>query len=266
MDYKSIAVTIEERVGLIEMIRADEGNPLEPEGSEREMYHALSDMQQDRDVRAVVLTGSGDVFSRGGHKAAIRVDPAEMGGFSLGERLAYGYSYGIFWEYVPEYRKPIIAAVNGLAADGAWELALLCDLIIASESATFHMNHFDMGINPCQGTCHYLASVLGKHRAMDLVLNAKALTARECLDLGLVNRVVSDGDSVRAALEMAKGLAARPPLTVALTKRLISRASGIHESHDLERTVAYFLRMTEDSQAASRAWASDSPAPEYLGR
>jgi enoyl-CoA hydratase len=265
-EYTSIAVSVQGQIGVIEMIRPEEGNPLEPEGSEREMHDAMSRFQRDRQVRVVVLTGSGDVFSRGGHKTPIKVDPAEMGGFSLGERLAYGYSYGVFWEYLPEYRKPVIAAVNGLAADGAWELALLCDLIVASESAVFHMNHFDMGINPCQGTCHYLSTALGKHRAMDLVLNAKSMTARECLEVGLVNLVVPDGQCLSAAIEMAGGIAQRPPLAVALTKRLISRAAGVHENHDLERTVAYFLRTTEDSQAASRAWATDAPAPEYFGR
>jgi enoyl-CoA hydratase len=240
-------------VGLIRMTRPADGNPLSPEGSEREMQDALMAFQVDRGLRAVVLTGSDGVFSRGN---VPRNDPQVHGGRSLGERFAFGYTRGNFWYWLPEFRKILIAAVNGDCADGAWELATLCDIVVAAESAQFSMNHLDMGVNPCHASCHYLARALGKHRAMDLVLNARTLEARQCLSLGLVNYVVPDAECLSFAQDLGRRIANRPPVAAAVTKRLVASGAADPAEQDLERAVAFFLRTTSETQTAASRWAT----------
>jgi enoyl-CoA hydratase/carnithine racemase len=256
--YSEISVRSAGPVGVITMTESALGNPLAPEGSEREIQDALMAFQADRDIRSVVLTGTGDVFSLGN---VPRNDPEVHGGRSLGERFAFGYSRGNFWYWLPEFRKLLIAAVNGRCEDGAWELALMCDLIVAADSASFSMNHLDMGVNPCHTTCHYLTRALGKHRAMDVVLNARTLDAARCLSLGLVNYVVADGDCLAFAEALGRRLSARPPVTTAATMRLIAGSGGLPAEQDLERAVAFFLRTTEETRQAAEAYGLANPRP-----
>ena len=266
-DYTSIAVSVQGRVGVIEMIRPEEGNPLEPEGSEREMHDALSRFQRDREIRVVVLTGSGEVFSRGGHKTPIRVDPAEMGGFSLGERLAYGYSYGVFWEYLPEYRKPIIAAVNGLAFGGGCELVESTHIAFAADTATFSKAEINIGIIPTFGGTQRLPRNVGRKAAIELVLSGRTFDAAEAAQLGLVNRVVPGANLLGAALTFARELASKPPLTIAAALTAIHRGMDAAIDDGLAIEEAAFARIvaTHDAREGVAAFL-EKRSPSFVGR
>jgi enoyl-CoA hydratase/carnithine racemase len=265
VDYQDIEVSQDDHVGLIRLNRPDQENALEPEGSEREMFAALEQFRSDPVIRVVVLTGTGDVFSRGGVRQPIDPDPVPPT-LSFGQRLAYGYSYGRFWDYLPEYKKPIIAAVNGYCADGGWDLVMLCDIVLAADSAKFHMNHIDMGIFPCHTTAHLLMQVVGKYRAMDIILNGRTLSAHDCLEAGLVNKVVSEAELQAQAMAAANELATRPPLTVSLTKQVLVNGLRLREIHAYELAIAHFLRTTQDTVDASRAWAAEEGLPKFHNR
>ena len=265
MQYQDITVSDDAHVGVIRLSREDTENALVPEGSEREMHDVLERFRNDHEIRVVVITGTGTVFSRGGGPHAIEPRP-EPPVPSLAQRLAYGYSYGKFWDYFPEYKKPVVAGVNGYCADGAWDLAMLCDLVVAAESARFHMNHVDMGIFPCHRSAHLLVQAVGKFRAADIIYNGRCLSAGECLELGLVNRVVPDDQLEDVTMHVAKELASRPPLVVSLTKQALVHGMRLHEAHAYETALAFFLRTTDDTVGASRAWAAGTAGPEFTNR
>jgi enoyl-CoA hydratase/carnithine racemase len=266
-EYRTIVTSVEGPLGIIEMNQPEKMNPLNPETSEREMNQALLEFHADRAVRVVILTGRGRGFCAGAdlkenHRSAD--DPDEESAY--GRRLFYGYDYGLFWDTLHHYRKPLVAAVNGYALGGGWELAHLCDWIVADESAKFGAVEINVGQNPFAMTPTYLTKMLGKHRAIDLMVNATIVTADECLAAGMVNAVVPDGQCLAAARELALKIAARPPLTVAAIKQLVVKAAAADQDHQLERALAYFLKTTDDARAAWQATAAKQPLPEFQGR
>jgi enoyl-CoA hydratase len=267
VDYETLVVTTKDRIAVIELNQPDRLNPLDPLSSEGELTDALTRLSHDPDVWVAVLTGRGRAFSVG---ADLRNKPTPRSDWdatsTMPQRLAYDYSYGLVWKTLYEFNKPIIAAVNGYALGGGWELAHLCDFIVAADNAVFGAIEVELGLNPFAMSTNYLPKMVGKHLAMDLVLNARRLTAQECLDLHLVNKVVPKDELMDAAMALAGELAARPPLTMALAKRLIHRAMKVDEDYELERAFAYLLRSTDDTKAAWAAAVDRSGTPEYTGR
>src|SRR5438270_6881509 len=162
-------------------------------------------MRVNPDVRVVILTGRGrgfcvgrDLRSGGG--------PSDYDGLSShkAQHLAYGYAFGrTLWDTVHDFPKPLIAAVNGWALGGGWELAHLCDWIIAAETAVFGAVEIDVGLPPFAGTCTYLTRIVGKHLAMDLIVRGRKITAQEALELHLVNEVVPIDALTSSALALA---------------------------------------------------------------
>jgi enoyl-CoA hydratase len=240
---------------------------LDPLSSEGELTDCFTTLAHEPDVWVAVLTGRGRAFSVG---ADLRNKPQPKTEYdantTMPQRLAYDYSYGLMWKALLNFPKPIIAAVNGYALGGGWELAHLCDLIVAAESAKFGAIEVELGLPPFAMTTNYLPKMVGKHLAMDMVLNARRLTAKECLDFHLVNKVVPDAELMTEAMSLAQEIAARPPLTMALAKRLIHRAMDVDADYELERAFAYLLRSTEDTKAAWAAAVDRQPPPPYQGR
>jgi enoyl-CoA hydratase/carnithine racemase len=267
-EFETIVVTHQENgVSLLELNNPDHLNPLDPLSTEGEITQALHELEHEPTVRVVVITGRGRAFSAG---AYLREKPKPATDYdakaTMPQRLAYDYSYGLMWKALLAFKKPLIAAVNGYCLGGGWELAHMCDLIVANESAVFGAVEIELGVNPFATTTNYLPKMIGKHRAMDLILNGRKINAQEALDLGLVNKVVPDDELITAAFEMADELAARPPLTMALTRRLVHRAMAVDEDYELERAYAYLLRSTDDTKAAWASVAERKPTPAYEGR
>jgi enoyl-CoA hydratase/carnithine racemase len=243
-----VVLSLDGDVALIELNDPDHRNALEVKTIEPDLSTTLEWCRVSPAVKAVVLTGRGPSFCAGAYLGEPRParSPFDAARTSP-ERLAYGWSFGDLWQTLHDFPKPIVAAVRGYAIGGGWKLAFLCDLIVAGESAVLGSAEMKLGLTPSPTTTRYLVQTLGKHRALELYLGSGRLTARESRDLGLVNRVVPDDDCLDEAMRLAKEVAALPPLTVALTKRLVSRAADLDGDYDLDRAYATYLRTAEAS-------------------
>jgi enoyl-CoA hydratase/carnithine racemase len=218
-------------------------------------------------VRCVIITGRGRAFCAG---ADIR-PTYHFGGhdeldWSRGQRLAYKYAFGNMWETLHHFAKPTIAAVNGYALGGGWEVAHMCDFVLASDNAVFSPLEIEVGQIPFANSLPYLARMIGKHRAMDMAINARRISAQEALDLGLVNQVTTPEELMPAARALADEICSRPPITVAAIKQIINKSMDTMEHYELERAWAYFLQTTEDLQNARAAWAKREQRPEFEAR
>jgi enoyl-CoA hydratase len=255
-------------VGLIELNDPDRRNPSDPRTSLAELNDALLDFGSDREIRAVVLHGRGESFCAGanlGERRPARYPQDDEQ--SAAERLAYGYAYGQMWDVLHNFKKPLVAAVRGHCYGGGWELAHACDLIVAGQSARFGALEITVGLIPFATATNYLPKMIGKHRAMDLVLNGRVIEAEQAFEWGLVNTVVPDDKCLEHAMELAAELAARPPIAVAFARQLIKRTMAVTENYDLERAYGHFLLMTEDAEIARAAkLAGTEEPPEFLGR
>ncbi|MCX4095609.1 enoyl-CoA hydratase/isomerase family protein [Nocardia sp. alder85J] len=268
--FETIVVSTEGAVGLIELNDPERMNPTDATTTLAEIDEALLAFGRDRTTRAVVLFGRGRAFSAGANLGVHR--PARYpqdGQDSSPSRLAYGYAYGQIWETLHNFKKPLVAAVNGWCLGGGWELAHSCDLVIAGDSARFGAVEMNVGLIPFAGSAVYLPRMIGKHRAMDMILNARRIDAETALGLGLVNEVVPAAQTFERAKEVATELAQRPPIAVSFARELVKKAMAVDEFYDLERAYGYYLQTTED-YAVARAHAAqrepDAPAPQYQGK
>jgi enoyl-CoA hydratase len=171
------------------------------------------------------------------------------------------------WARFRSLRKPVIAAVSGYALGGGCELALMCDLVIASETAQFGQPEVKIGIIPgAGGTQRWLRSA-GKVRAMEAVLTGEPLRAVEAERIGLVNRVVPSGAQLDEALRLANLIAGRPPLAVRLAKEAVNHAMevGLSAGLEFERKLFYLLFASEDKAEGMRAFLEKRPA-RFSGR
>jgi len=164
-------------------------------------------------------------------------------------------------------RTPLVAAVSGYALGGGCELALACDMIVASESAEFGQPEILLGIIPGGGGTQRLARVMGKQRAMELVLTGRRIDAAEAHRLGIVNQVAPRKEWLDAALELATVIASRPPLAVRLGKQAVLAADETPLSAGLEseRRLFELAMATEDRVEGMKAFVEKRP-PEFRGR
>jgi enoyl-CoA hydratase len=171
------------------------------------------------------------------------------------------------WDRLRKLKKPLIAAVSGFCLGGGCELAMACDLIVASESARFGQPEINLGVMPGAGGTQRLTRAVGKALAMEMVLNARLLTADEALRFGLVNRVVPVEVYLDEALALAQSIAARAPLALRLAKEAVNNAFETYLADGLrdERRAFYFLFATEDQKEGMQAFTEKRQA-EWKGR
>ena len=220
---------------------------------------AFDALDADPACRAIVLTGEGDrAFAAG---ADIR-ELARQTSVSLlvEDRFAV-------WDRIGAVRKPLIAAVRGFALGGGCELALACDLIVASDSARFGQPEITIGVMPGAGGTQRLPRAIGKVRAMELVLTGRQITAAEAFDQGIVNRVVPPEAVVAEALRFGAEIAAQPPVAVLAAKQAVKLADELPLSAGLqhERRAFFALFATEDQTEGMAAFA-EKRRPEWKGR
>jgi enoyl-CoA hydratase len=249
-------------IGLIEM---NEPERLNPQGlNEIHITYCLQEMQIDPDIRAVILTGRGRAFCAGGDfhppNGAGGMDDQ---GWPNAQRLAYKFAYGNMWETLNGFGKPLIAAVNGYCLGGGWELAHMCDMIVAADDAVFGAAEIDSGLIPQATGCEYLTKMIGYHRAMELTLTGRKIGAEEAHALGLVNRVVPRDQLMKEARALADEIAARPPITVAAIRQLNKKALDRMAHYELERAWGYYLRTTNDQLTARDALVNKQPRPAF---
>lgn len=224
MSEKSVTYAVEGRVATITLNRPDRLNAFDHAMAE-EIWRAVEAAGQDPGVRAVILTGAGRAFCAGGDvkgfAQALETNPGEyVKALAARDHAAVSAIFRL--------PKPTIAAVNGYASGGGIGLALACDLIVAGEGARFDMAYARIGASPDGGSTYFLPRLIGPRRAMELALCAGALDAAEALRLGLINRVVPDGQVLSAASEWAEKLARGPAFALAKAKELIGQS--LHES------------------------------------
>jgi enoyl-CoA hydratase/carnithine racemase len=244
-------------VGIARLNRPDARNALSPELME-ELATLVEGWDEDPEVRCVVIAGSEEVFAAG-------ADIAAMAERSFHDVLTSQAAR--FWPRLAAVRIPLAAAVSGFALGGGCELALLCDMIVASETAELGQPEILLGIIPGGGGTQRLARVMGKQRAMELVLTGRRIGAEEAFALGLVNQVASRKDWLDKAIGLAEVVARRPPLAVRLAKQAVLAAeeTPLTAGLDQERRLYELAMATEDRVEGMRAFL-DKRKPEFQGR
>jgi enoyl-CoA hydratase/carnithine racemase len=222
-----------------------------------ELATALEGFDGDPNVRCVVIAGSDEVFAGGADIKAL----AER---SFDEALYHPAAS--FWRRVAAVKTPMIAAVSGWALGGGFELALACDLIVASETAEFGQPEITLGIIPGGGGTQRLARVLGKQRTMDLVLTGRRIDAVKAHDGGLVNVVTSKKKWLEEALELAQRIAKRPPIATRLAKQAIIAAdeTSLSAGLEMERRLYELAMATEDRVEGMQAFI-EKRKPDFKG-
>jgi len=246
MGYEHILVEQEAPIAVITLNRPKVLNALSPE-LVREMTTALAALDADDAVRAVVLTGGPKVFAAG-------ADIGDMADRTAVEQLRRDQT-GL-WAGIAAFSKPLIAAVNGYALGGGCELVLMCDLVVAGDSARFGQPEVNLGIIPGAGGTQRWPRTAGKHIGMEIMLSGTPINARRAYELGLVNKVVPAEMTVELAKRMARLLAEKPPLAARLAKEAVLKAfeSPLSEGLAAERKSFYFLFSTEDQKEGMHAF------------
>ncbi len=252
-----LVTSVESHVALCRLDRPEARNALSPELME-ELARAVEAFDADAEIRCIVIAGSDDVFAAG----------ADVG--ALAEREfheAVFHPAAAFWRRLADCRTPMIAAVSGFALGGGCELALICDMIVASETAEFGQPEITLGIIPGGGGSQRLARAVGKQRAMELVLTGRRFDAAEAERIGIVNLVANKREWLEAALELAARIAKRPPLAARLAKQavLVAEETALSAGLEQERRLYELAMATEDRVEGMRAFL-EKRKPEYRGR
>jgi enoyl-CoA hydratase/carnithine racemase len=254
---EAIELQREEAVAIVRLNRPERRNALSPTVLE-ELAQAIGDLDAEEGVRCIVITGTDEVFAAG-------ADIKAMVERSFQEVLEA--STMPFWQRVADCRTPLVAGVSGFALGGGCELALLCDMIVASETAEFGQPEITLGIIPSGGGTQRLARVIGKQRTMELVLTGRRIAATEALRLGFVNMVASKRTWFQETVDLAQVIARRPPLAVKLAKQAVLAADEMPLTAGLahERRLYELAMATEDRVEGMRAFL-EKRRPKFEGR
>lgn len=257
MDYTAILVERRGRVGLVTLHRPQALNALN-RVLLTELAHALASLDADDTVGAIVLTGGERVFAAG-------ADIREMAEASEEEMRRNGLVEG--FDSLRRVRKPLVAAVSGYALGGGFELALACDIILASETARFGLPEVTIGVIPGAGGTQRLTRAVGKSLAMEMILDNRHLTAAEAAQFGLVSRVFPVERLMEESLALAERLAERAPLAVRAARQAVCQAfeGSLSEGLSEERDLFYRLFSTEDQKEGMRAFL-EKRKPQWKGK
>ena len=257
MPYEMILTEKRGSVGLVTLNRPEARNALNNQLL-HELINALEDFDNDDAVGALVVTGNEKAYAAG-------ADIKEMADKSMSE--IRDRDHLAVFDQITRIRKPVIAAVSGWALGGGCELALSCDMIVASETAKFGQPEVTIGVIPGAGGTQRLVRAVGKALAMEMILNNRTLSTQEALQFGLVNRVAATERYLDEALKMAEEIAARAPLAVRAAKKMIDQAFELSLSEGLgqERQEFYNLFATEDQKEGMKAFV-EKRQPVWKGK
>ena len=245
-------------VALVTIVRPEVLNALSF-GVVAEIADTFEALDRDPDCRAIVLTGDGErAFAAGADIKELAVqNPTD---------LARDDPFTP-WDRIRRIRKPVVAAVRGVALGGGCELAMASDLIIAGDDARFGQPEIKLGVMPGAGGTQRLTRAIGKARAMDLILTGRTMDAAAALGAGLVSRVVPAAETVAAALEVAGVIASMSPVATIAAKRAVLRAEQLplEAGLELERRDFYLLFASEDQREGMAAF-SEKRTPTWKGR
>lgn len=257
MTYELILTEIRGRVGLLTLNRPQAMNALNNQLM-RELMEALEAFDREESIGAMLITGNERAFAAG-------ADIKEMADKSVTEMVDTDH-VAVFGR-IRTIRKPVIAAVSGWALGAGFEIALSCDMIIASESARFGLPEVTIGVIPGAGGTQRLTRAVGKTVAMEMILNNRTLTAQEAFQFGLVNHIAPVETYLEEALKLADQVASRAPLAVRAAKKLINQtyertlAEGLAE----EKQEFYNLFASQDQKEGMQAFI-EKRQPSWKGR
>lgn len=258
MAYESLIVEIEDHVALVRLNRPDALNALNEQILD-ELGEALTEADASPRVRAIVITGSEKAFAAG-------ADIKEMAPKTFADMFVEDY-FTVPSETIMRCRKPVIAAVAGYCLGGGCELAMMCDFIIAADTAKFGQPEINLGIMPGLGGTQRLTRFVGKSKAMEMCLTGRFMDAAEAERSGLVSRVVPARDLIREARDAAAKIAEKSPLTVRAVKEAVNRSyeTTLREGLLFERRLFDALFSTED-QAEGMAAFAEKRTPQFRGK
>lgn len=224
----------------------------------QELRDTLKALDEDDQVRVIIISGNEKAFAAG-------ADIKQMAGKTAIDM--YNVDQFSTWDTIKKIKKPIIAAVSGFALGGGCELAMLCDMIVASESARFGQPEIKIGVMPGAGGTQRLTRAVGKALAMEMVLTGKFITAEEALQAGLINKIVPVELYLTEAFRLAAEIAQLSPLAVKMAKESVLRAfdSTLEEGLHFERKNFYLLFASEDQKEGMQAFM-EKRAPVFTGK
>ena len=257
MTYATILVETRGNVGLVTLNRPEALNALNA-ALIGELNRALDAFDKDDAVGAVVITGSAKAFAAG-------ADIKEMQSKTYME--AYLGDFLGSWDMVAHRRKPVIAAVAGFALGGGCELAMMCDFILAADTARFGQPEINLGVMPGAGGTQRLTRFVGKSKAMEMCLTGRMMDAAEAERAGLVSRVVPAADLIEEAVKAAAAIAAKSRPIVLMTKEAVNRAyeTTLAEGVRFERRLFQSMFATDDQKEGMAAFA-EKRKPDFRHR
>jgi methylglutaconyl-CoA hydratase len=258
-EYETLLVEQRKHVAYVTLNRPTALNALST-ALRRDLKQFFTDIQAEREVRLVVVTGAGRAFCAGADIKEWR-EPSSMVDDRENRRQLN------FWDVMSRFEHPIIAAINGYALGGGCELAMCCDIRIASDQAQLGLTEVTLGIIPGGGGTQRLPRLIGRGKALELILTGKRIDAHEALRLGLVEQVVPHDQLMAAVEELTQTIIARAPLAVKYAKEAIVRglALSLEEGLKVEAELYTLLRTTEDRMEGARAFQEKRP-PQFQGR
>ncbi|MFH1003035.1 MAG: enoyl-CoA hydratase/isomerase family protein [Chloroflexota bacterium] len=259
MALQTLVLEKREQVAYLTFNRPDVLNAIN-ETLMAEMKQALAEIDHDAAVRVVIITGAGKAFMAGADIAVLaKLTPLEVD--------RWNHLLIDNWSAVEKLRQPVIAAINGYALGGGLELALACDIRVASEKARLGLPEVKLGLIPGTGGPQRLSRLVGRGRALEMILTGEPVTAAEAYRIGLVNKVVPDGELMKAAEEMAAKIKANGPIGVALAKDAVWQTEGM----PLDAAIAYGHRnvvistTSADAKEGLNAFVEKRP-PHWQGK
>lgn len=254
MKYEGLTLERQNNIGIITLNRPQKLNALTKVMLEDSLPRAAEEVRKNNDIRVLIITGAGRGFCAG----------VDLSGLATGEMANHGDERWKLLEPLAaswvlplhNLEKPIIAAINGVAAGAGVSLILLCDIRIASENSSFALSFVPRGLIPDCGATYSVTRTLGISRALELMLTGDMIDAREAQRIGLVSKVVPPEDLMKTAADLAEKLAKLPPIALGLTKRAAYRGmvNDLEQQLDFETYAQNLCAGTEDHKEAVKAF------------
>lgn len=257
MEYIVVEAQYEAKIAVVRLNRPKDLNALNAQLM-RELRDALLSLDQDEKVRVIIITGNDHAFAAG-------ADIKQMAGKSAVDMLTMDQFST--WDQIRKTKKPVIAAVSGFCLGGGCELAMTCDMIIASETARFGQPEIKIGVMPGAGGTQRLARAIGKVKTMEMVLTGKFISAEEALKLGLINKVAPVEMYFQEAVRLAGEITEMSPIAARLAKEAVNRAfeTPLEEGLQFERKNFYLCFSSEDQKEGMNAFI-EKRTPNYRGK